>query len=183
MDEEPVEEVFTAASITLGGSNQETLYDVMDTNLWADIPGTELKDIWLDRVSDVFALCLSATGDRIGIKIPAVWYPDRYLASCKQYATELRNLRLKTDAEVKRLQRIMKELSGGAGPAKGAPAFREMMEKTIAGTKVALKHQHSLDSSNGGQSQPDAMLPNIETLASKLREIGDQVEAKLKSMP
>jgi hypothetical protein len=181
MEEEPIEEVFTAASITLGDGHAETLYDVMDTNLWADIPGTELKDIWLDRVADVFALSLNAAGDRVGIKIPSVWYPDRYLASCKDYAMELRKLRLKTDAEVRRLQKMVNKVSDGAGAAKGGPQFKELMEKTIAGTMVAFKN-HDPPASPGDEEQPTPPMPShLEHFATKLREIGEQVEAKLKS--
>jgi hypothetical protein len=153
----------------------------MDTNLWADIPGTELKDIWLDRVADVFALSLNAAGDRVGIKIPSVWYPDRYLASCKDYAMELRKLRLKTDAEVRRLQKMVNKVSDGAGAAKGGPQFKELMEKTIAGTMVAFKN-HDPPASPGDEEQPTPPMPShLEHFATKLREIGEQVEAKLKS--
>lgn len=184
MDEEPIEKSFMLADLSVDSNRPETLYDVFDENLWADIPDKELGDIWLDRIADVFTVRLtaSASNDGVGVKIPAVWYPDRYMESCIGYARELRKRKLDTEAEVGKLQKLIDRISNGEGAGNGAVKFREMMEKTIAGSRVATKGQEPSGSLDEGQESTSATQETLDEFASQLRAIADQIEQKLKGM-
>ena len=184
MDEEPTEKTFLLADLSVDGDQPETLYDVFDANLWADIPDRELDDIFLDRIADVFTVRLSASAssDGIGVKIPTVWYPDRYTESCVEYARELRKRRLNTEAEVEKLDRLIQRISDGQGAKDGAVKFREMMEKTIAGSRVATKSHKPNGSVDDEEMFKEATQETLEKFASDLRAIADQVEQKLTGM-
>lgn len=184
MDEEPTEKTFLLADLSVDGDQPETLYDVFDANLWADIPDRELDDIYIDHIADVFTVRLSASASSngVGVKIPAMWYPDRYTESCIEYAKELRKRKLSTEIEVEKLDRLIHRISDGQGAKDGAIKFREMMEKTILGSRVATKSHLPNGSVDGGENFNDTTQERVEKFASNLRAIADQVEQKLSGM-
>lgn len=183
-DEFPTVNGFTVAEFTSDPKQAETLYDVIDTNLWADLADGELDDSWFDCVAEVFTVRLSASmpNGPVGIKIPAVWYPDRYLESYKEYSRELRKLRLETDAEVEKLQTLAYKISDGAGTKDGATAFRGTMEKAITGSQIALKNHQPNGSLGSGPQHLGPTQANAGRLATRLSAIADQVEQKLHGM-
>ena len=63
-----------------------SLYHVLDEVIWEETDGPEvfLKDV--GNIVTFNVTCLSGPGSGIGIDIPAVWYPDRYLESSIQQA-------------------------------------------------------------------------------------------------
>ncbi|KAL1957731.1 hypothetical protein VTO42DRAFT_5574 [Malbranchea cinnamomea] len=177
MEEEPDEKSFMIADLSVGFDCPETLYDVIDASFWADMPDKELEDIWLDHVADVFTIRLTASmgNNGVGVRIPAVWYPDRYMESCREYAIELRKRKLQVEQKVERLQNLIDQISEGEGVKDGARKFRELMEETLAGSRIALNNHRSSD----GQEFSDAMRETLEQFASQLRSVADQVERKL----
>lgn len=63
----------------------QTLYDAVDDILWTT-DGLQMvqQDVYLEKVGDVFILDVKRANEAssgLGIKIPAIWYLDRYLKS------------------------------------------------------------------------------------------------------
>ncbi|KAL8866387.1 MAG: hypothetical protein Q9174_006334, partial [Haloplaca sp. 1 TL-2023] len=63
----------------------QTLYDTIDSYLWPGGIGTEPGyEVFLEKVADVFVIRISRDESKTGsldIKIPSVWYADRYRRS------------------------------------------------------------------------------------------------------
>lgn len=71
-----------------------TLYDAVDDILWT-IDGLQMEqqDVYLEKVGDVLILDVKRANEAssgLGIKIPAVWYLDRYLKSSVAQVKEMR---------------------------------------------------------------------------------------------
>ncbi|KAK4697306.1 hypothetical protein P7C71_g746, partial [Lecanoromycetidae sp. Uapishka_2] len=69
-----------------------TLYEALDELLWSDQSGTE--EVYLEKLGDVVTMEITnrAQSERgLGIEIPAIWYPDRYLESSIQEAKIMRD--------------------------------------------------------------------------------------------
>ena len=66
--------------------NGFSLYHALDEVIWEETDGPEvfLKDI--GNIVTFNVTCWSTSGSGIGIDIPAIWYPDRYLESSIQQA-------------------------------------------------------------------------------------------------
>ncbi|KAL9587784.1 MAG: hypothetical protein Q9212_000076 [Teloschistes hypoglaucus] len=63
----------------------QTLYETMDSVLWPQWDGSDPEhEVFLNQVADVFIVRISRrddTGKSLDIKVPPVWYSDRYLES------------------------------------------------------------------------------------------------------
>ncbi|KAJ5908133.1 hypothetical protein N7495_000815 [Penicillium taxi] len=85
----------------------QTLYDVLDKSIWSDLPNCpDLDDVWLEHVSDVLVMKLDApqNAKSVDVKIPAVFYPDRYLSSHRELSRDLRTKRLQAQEHLMRIQ-------------------------------------------------------------------------------
>ena len=67
-----------------------TLYEALDDMIW---PSSGLdEETCLAKVGDVFTLevsNLAVDGSGLGVEVPAIWYPDRYLPSSKKEAKDM----------------------------------------------------------------------------------------------
>ena len=75
-----------------------TLYDAFDDALWKGYSASDPEELFIDSVADVLIIRVNghtAGESGHGIKIPSVWYPDRYL---KESAAAARQMR--TDKEI-----------------------------------------------------------------------------------
>ena len=86
-----------------------SLYDLLDTAIWCDSHESAMNDVWIDHVAEVFTIRLSDLGQGTqgrGVKIPAIWYPDRYMESCKNLSWNMRARMLELKVDVLRLERV-----------------------------------------------------------------------------
>ncbi|KAL8695734.1 MAG: hypothetical protein Q9201_007970, partial [Fulgogasparrea decipioides] len=62
----------------------QTLYDALDSLLWPNRDGSDPEEIFLEKVADVLVIRVfrgDVTAKSLDIKVPAVWYSDRYRRS------------------------------------------------------------------------------------------------------
>lgn len=88
-----------------------TLYDVVDDLLWANLSVSDAHDVYLEKVADVFIIDVKRVNEAssgLGIRIPAVWYLDRYLQSSVE---EMRNMRKTKAAVQEELDRIEEKIA------------------------------------------------------------------------
>ncbi|KAJ5176690.1 uncharacterized protein N7482_002567 [Penicillium canariense] len=138
----------------------QTLYDLLDTAIWSDRPGEELDDVWLEHVGEVVIMKLDSynNGKSVNVKAPSVFYPDRYLSSCRELARELRTKRLRVQEEIQELDTLM-------NPA--------------AATTVALSKKPV----EGADSPNSEMATNkADGIAKELMAVSARIEAKLKEL-
>ncbi|KAL4916849.1 hypothetical protein BDW62DRAFT_185422 [Aspergillus aurantiobrunneus] len=173
----PIDKEFFTLDPYVEPIHGQTIYDVLDSAMWSDSPGEKLDDVWLEHVADVLVIRLDrfdASSNGVDVKVPAVFYPDRYLASCRDIAREYRVQRLQIREDVHRLQNLMDFFSTSRGSARGIPS-REVLEKA-ADAAATLAPQSSAESTTTDSTT------SVEQLALQLKAISRKIEDKLKDL-
>lgn len=70
----------------------QTLYEAIDDHLWAGQTESTEEHVYLEKVADVLVIeakRVKESDSGLGIRIPAVWYSDRYLQSSMKEAKEM----------------------------------------------------------------------------------------------
>lgn len=171
--DEPIKRAFTALDPLVEPSHGQTLYDVLDFLMWADKPGEELDDVWLEDISEVLTIKLEAqeSSKSVDVKIPSVFYPDRYLASCRELARDFRNRKLQLYEEISRIEMLMDRFTFSKSNSNAGLTSREILEKAADAVPVLLRN---------AQFTPEAANLNAERLENRLREMSNKIEEKLK---
>ena len=91
-----------------------SLYDAFDDALWNGFSAEDPDEVYLDKISDVFIIRadghhLSNSG--LGIKIPSVWYPDRYLKESMGVAREMRLGKERIKKEIDQIEAMQAKLT------------------------------------------------------------------------
>ncbi|KAK2750425.1 hypothetical protein FQN57_003905 [Myotisia sp. PD_48] len=164
----------------------KSLYDAFDDHIWADMPGRDLQDVWLSHVAHVFTICLQnpTNSERLDLKIPPVWYPDRYMDSCKSIATEIRLGRLKVQSELNKIHALMDRFSNTELSSHSVVSFESMIEKVEAGSQVALHDQYTVglpEAEISSEKQPVSS-ESIQELVKQLKQISEKITRKAKEL-
>ena len=88
-----------------GTNKGYTIYDAFDDALWRGYTSNDPEELYMDSVADVLIIRVSGnagTGSGHGIKIPSVWYPDRYL---KESIVISRQMRLDKETITEKIQK------------------------------------------------------------------------------
>ncbi|KAJ5512530.1 hypothetical protein N7463_002082 [Penicillium fimorum] len=157
----------------------QTLYEVLDSALWSDRPGNELDDAWLDHLAEVLVIKLDALKkpNPVGVDIHSVFYPDRYLSSCRDFAREFREKRQQIQGDVMKLEQLIHRYTSPREPV-GSSTITELLEQAAQAVPfVAPEQVHESDQSSSGAAGPETM-----RVAEELRAIATKIEAKLKDL-
>lgn len=158
----------------------QSLYDLLDTAIWSDRPGEELDDVWLEHVGEVITMKLDSynNGKSVNVKVPAVFYPDRYMSSCRELARELRTKRLRVQEEIQELEALMTRYTTPQN-VKGNLTIKELLGKAAAAATVAL----SKNPANGTDLIETETSPEkADRIAKELLAISDKIDSKLKGI-
>ncbi|PGH05938.1 hypothetical protein AJ80_08250 [Polytolypa hystricis UAMH7299] len=186
-EEEPIDREFFALDIAVDSRSSDTLYDALDSIVWSDQPDTDLDDVWLDHVAEVLTMRLSNTNPTkrcLDVKIPAVWYPDRYMDACKEFATKLRTRRLEVRAQLEWLETLADRYSSTTGSDNASVKLKTTLQRALDGARVALQE----DLSNGflqngdNEGSPVITQENIQILTDQLKAISEKIDKKLESL-
>lgn len=159
----------------------QTLYDVFDYAMWSDIPGQDLDDVWLEHVAEVLTIKLDATGDAtsVGIKIPAVFYPDRYLSSCRELAREYRTKRLQMEEDLLEVERRIDHYTHPK-TIEGNLTYVELFGQAAKAAPIAVP-KYWPEGDDGSERKPPLTVERAEAIAAELRNKIAWIEGKLKS--
>lgn len=159
-----------------------TLYDVVDDILWAnDGVQSDTQDIYLEKVADVFILDvkrLDEASSGLGIRIPAVWYLDRYLESSVDEMKRMRKSKAAILEELDLLERQRstmaeyKPLGSAAGPIQGLALLKiaiKFFESVRAGAVVSDRQEEQV----ANAAEPNQVVQDLhllcETISRKLQ--------------
>lgn len=84
----------------------QTLYEAVDDALWAELSENSYEHIYIEKMADLLiieATRVGEAGSGLGIKIPSVWYGDRYLQASIGEAKELRAGKAAVQHEITRI--------------------------------------------------------------------------------
>ncbi|RHZ63892.1 uncharacterized protein CDV56_105571 [Aspergillus thermomutatus] len=179
----PIQKEFFILDPFVEPDHGQTLYDVLDRTIWSDRPGEELDDVWLEHVAEVLMIKLdsSDSAKSVDVKIPAVFYPDRYLATCKDLARDFRARRLQVYEEISKLETLMNRFSVSKSVFHRGLGSREILEKAAVAASLTLPKSLA----NGVSDltlTPEAANAEAQRLAGELRDLSSKIEDKLKEL-
>ncbi|KAK2795274.1 hypothetical protein FQN52_006204 [Onygenales sp. PD_12] len=184
-DADLVEKEFFALEVSVESKHHATLYDAVDASIWQDSSGTDFDDIWIENMAEVFVLRLNATGEQksVNIKIPAVWYPDRYMERFREVSLDLRKRRFEASEEIERLETIIERFSFQA-PNTPSSRFKNIFDLAANALQVASKNNVVNGAQADANSADQAMISQgaAQDLADELKDITYQIDQKLKSL-
>lgn len=176
----PVETEFPALRSQVEPQHGQTLYDVLDQMMWPDKPGEELDDVWLEHVAEVLTIKLdgSTSAKSVDVKIPSVFYPDRYLASCRELARHVRSERLKVIEEISKIDTLMSRFTVPQCLANKGLTSRETLEKAADAVPLLLPKSVAAGASQNLMNA-EAANADAQRLANELRAISTKIGDKL----
>ena len=167
-----------------------SLYDAFDDLLWPQ-DKKHLNDGFLHKIADVFvveATNPSPSGSGLGLNIPAVWYPDRYLAERKKEAKQMRidkakilEVGAKIDREKEKYLMLRpSKIDGDLLDAK------KLLSTTSSYLETPKTNTESLkpEADNDGVSIAESDLSHEKSvkLAQDLRAIAERVQDKIQKL-
>lgn len=187
LDDDPTLVRFPSADLSFEPGTVDTLYDVIDTNLWPDTIEDPAQEAWMKTVAPIFIVRLQphGTSDKpVGVKIPATWYPDRYMESNKEFTNQLRAYRLQAEAELDELEESIQKHSTVKMPNGRVISTKSLIEKTSLAAGIALNNHPSYRETIDEKDAPHPALSAEETekLKGDLETILTKIELKLACM-
>ncbi len=190
---EPTRQPFWSLDVLIDESIAEqglTLYDALDNIIWADDQNEpDNADIFLESIGEVFTMRLMRqhlSKSSIDVRIPALWYPDRYLKSCKDTAFRMKTQKINLVKQVTKIEQLRAKLMEYRRPS------RDGKEKTVDAGKLlqtAINYFEQPPQPNVRYSAPDmdedmemeSLNPSMRDadLAGQLKAISDRVNHKL----
>lgn len=167
----------------------QTLYEVIDDTLWPDPKQNVFDKVYFEKTADVFIMDVarvSETGSGLGIKIPPVWYSDRYLRSSNQQVQEMQAVKAAIRKEIGQIEEAKAKvtevtLSTIQNPVldaiqllKAATAYFEASASTsgvINGENGAPGVSHGLPDRHGHGKIADELKALTERITQKLRSM------------
>ncbi|KAI9700406.1 MAG: hypothetical protein M1836_002421 [Candelina mexicana] len=167
-----------------------TLYDALDDIIWAETQGgQDIAEIFLESIGEVFTMRLMRQNQfktSIDIRIPAVWYPDRYLKSCKDMASLMRTQKIGLITQIAKIEQSQATLleyhqSSGDGKKKSMDAGK-LLQTAIDYFEQPPQPKLHLSAADMDEDMEMGSLTPIMShaeLAGQLKAISDRVTRKL----
>jgi hypothetical protein len=154
----------------------QTLYEVLDSAFWSDSPGQELDDTWLEHVAEVLVFKIDALQkpNSVGVEVPPVFYPDRYLSSCREISREFRSKRQQIQGDLLKLEQLIHRYTVPRDPV-GSLTVTELLEQAAKSVPRVAPERASGDSPSAGPANADTI-----SITEELKAIATKIEAKLK---
>lgn len=163
-----------------------TLYDAFDALLWPAFDGTEVgEQVFFDKVADVFIIRIARCDDTakgLDIKIPPVWYSDRYRQSFQPRIQQMLAAKTAVRKEIDELNARKQKASEFNGiNAQGKPRdvnrlleiAKQHLERTVDYGRDTKRNQTEAVA----QEAPD--LEAYGRIAEELKALSDRVAGKL----
>ncbi|OAX78593.1 hypothetical protein ACJ72_07099 [Emergomyces africanus] len=183
--EDPIDKEFFSLELPVHPDLVETLYDAIDVSMWQDSPDSELDDIWIDRVGEVFSVRLNSTDTQqsVDVKIPAVWYPDRYMEACRDISRDIRKQRVETSVEIDKLQYLMQRFSTST-IRRSTSQIKSTFELAVNALQVASQNNLLNESLEETEMQEQTIVSHEATtdLTNELKALTEKIDQKLRSL-
>ncbi|KAI9760210.1 MAG: hypothetical protein M4579_001826 [Chaenotheca gracillima] len=158
-----------------------TLYEAMDSLIW-DETFTE-HDFYatLEAIGDVFTVMVSHATPGKGLKIPSVWYPDRYLAESRELAAELREKLTAGYKDIEKKEKMAAQLRSFKPLGHHTSLDpRTMLDKVVTYLEGPSGEETQAGSRNTQQtSENDRLVRHLRTLAVNVTNKLQSLEAEI----
>lgn len=164
-----------------GPIQYRTLYDVVDFALWGSLQEGSSEYAYLHKLGDVLCVQLTrqikdqSTG--LGIKIPAIWYLDRYLETSREQALDMLAAERALRKEVERIDRAKARITKYKSPT------GDQEYDALALIEQATQHfaNKGLATETTAEISPDSGKDGNDSVLHELQKMAEQIAQKLKS--
>ncbi|KAI9826835.1 MAG: hypothetical protein M1832_005774 [Thelocarpon impressellum] len=153
-----------------------TLYEALDDLIWEGLTIHEDTTVYLQDVADVFTMAVSrldSSRPNRGIRIPAVWYADRYLKSSQGLAADMRAKKLAVNREMAEMAELEARLTSYQPAGRPAVDPRKLLQSAIG-------HFERKKEANGGEEE--ASVESGPDVLEELKATYARVTGKLESL-
>lgn len=163
-----------------------TIYDAMDALLWPSWDGTEHnQQIFFDKVADVLLIRIARADDTvkgIDIKIPSVWYSDRYRQSSKTRVQQMLAAKAAVKREIDDLDTRKQKASEFKGLNQQGSSFDVNRLLTTAKQHFETTAKYNEDTKSTQAEATGQEVPTLKAysmIAEELKVLSDRVAGKL----
>ena len=192
MDDEPDIKPFSALAMDSPHEQLEsgaTLYDAFDALLWGVYDNTGIENTFLE-FGDVLVMewrAPQSDGSGIGIKIPAVWYVDRYLKESIEEATAMRKEKAFLRETIGQIKEVQSNFTMIQDPERLEGKFdaRELLDAVRPLLIPQIEEESTFATKLDGHYALDQALDTTMSLTELVKElqiIADRVTEKYKGM-
>jgi hypothetical protein len=173
--------------------DQDTLYDTLDTAIWSDNVDDPLDDVWIEQLAPVFTMHLRnqetnpvRRRDKVDVRIPATWYPDRYLESCKELSRQMRARKVELSLEIHKLRVLQVRYSTQPGP-NGPLDVRKTLLEAARAAELAVKDKNLPNGLRDDDDMLSASTSHVseaeaDLCAQELRMLVQRIDEKMRAL-
>ncbi|KZF22610.1 hypothetical protein L228DRAFT_260776 [Xylona heveae TC161] len=169
-----------------------TLYAALDELIWSDTEeDLQTEETYLESIGDIFIMKVSRQspqGSGLGIRIPAVWYPDRYLERCREAATGMRISKAEIGKLIRQTQQIETRLTELVCHRTPTRENKVLDARKLLETVIASFEQETLSTTDESVEGSDGALPpptrasTGSMMVKELKAVYESVNSKLRSL-
>lgn len=178
---ENMEKFFSCLEPNVDPEVDQTFTDIMDNIIWADQPpNRNLNDVWLDKLGDIMTFRLSdprRKQGKLGVEIPTVWYPDRYMDHFREAGHEMRRRKRKISEEISRLNRSRNSLLSCAPTGRQGLDIRKVLSDAAERAPMLIRNQSSYGADTS--SSPPLSTAEVNDCVRALQESVKSIDAKV----
>lgn len=161
----------------------ETLYDIADQALWS-MSGPDVRNrAYLKHLGDVIAFRMGGNGECKNVKIPATWYPDRYIEDNIEASLDMWNKKAAIREGMQKLRSLEHKLTYYTLPSGNTIKVKDLFDaslmhdtNTISYNSVNDMNSDSYDTElASGPKSVDGM-----NLSGELQSLMKSIDKKLK---
>jgi hypothetical protein len=163
-------------------SDQETFYDIADAALWHLDPLELSNSPYLNHIADVIAFQLTGDGFSKGVKIPTVWYPDRYLESSRQAALDMRLKKVEVKEALLRIDAQEERLTNYSISGNSKVKVQDLLKAVLQHDLDEIKDDAvllSISDSTNEVMPPKEQSVKSQKLSAEVRKLMKSIDHKL----
>jgi hypothetical protein len=164
----------------------QTFTDILDSIIWSDQSLNQfLSNVWIDDVGDImtFRLCdPKRKQGKLGVEIPAIWYPDRYMEHFREASREMRVRRRKLLEELWRLERLEHNILRcmPAGP-QGMLDIKKVLSVAAERAPLVINNQRQQGPMTETMSSPHLSSAEVKDCVNALQDLVASIDKKIAS--
>jgi hypothetical protein len=164
-------------------SSLETIYDVTDRALWNGSGPNVEERAYLARLGDVISFRLAGDADSNNVRIPAVWFPDRYLKENAAAALEFKRRQAAIAEEIRGLEVKQGRIEYASLPNGKQIRVKDLIEAACAHDEAELATPpEDLEQYDTDMDAPLIQLAEKGDLTAELKKLMRSIDRKLEEL-
>ena len=166
--------------------NGYSIYDSFDEALWGVFSPSDPDEVYVERVGDIFVIRMNSrdtTSTGHGIKIPPVWYPDRYLKGSIDAARKMRLEKVAIKDEIRWIEDKQKRVTKFQSSTKQIDATKllNITKSYLQSSSPKVGVENGTGPAERDQSvRPDESNTAYARVAEELQAVAERVSQKFK---